>query len=126
MRRVRRGDAYREWLASFLPDPATAAARAWLQPVASPDRADGKLSHLDGLNLSRAWMLDGITTALRLDDPWRSALTAAAGMHAAAGLASVPGEHYAGRHWLGSYAVYLLTRRGYAGGPVRESSPHFE
>jgi hypothetical protein len=37
---------------------------------------------------------------------------AAAGAHAASGLAAVTGEHYAGGHWLGSFATYLTTRRG--------------
>jgi hypothetical protein len=112
MRRVRGGPAFADWLAAFLPEPGSAAARAWLVPVVSPDRADGKLSHLDGLNLSRAWMLEGIAGALPAADPWREPLARAAGEHAVAGLASVPAEHYSGAHWLGSYAVYLLTRRG--------------
>jgi hypothetical protein len=117
MRRVRRGDSYEEWLAGFLPAPATVLARGWLVPVESPDRSDGKLSHLDGLNLSRAWMLDGIAAALSAAHPWRAPLAHAAQLHAVAGLASVPSEHYSGKHWLGSFAVYLLTRRGLGGAP---------
>jgi hypothetical protein len=112
MRRVRGGVSYADWLAGFLPEPTTALARGWLVPVESPDRSDGKLSHLDGLNLSRAWMLEGIAAALAEAHPWRVPLARAAQQHAAAGLASVPAEHYSGMHWLGSYAVYLLTHRG--------------
>jgi len=112
MRRIRGPAAFAAWLRRFLPAPATAAARTWLTPVTSPDRADGKLAHLDGLNLSRAWMLEGIVSALPDRDPWRASLAAAARRHAAAGIASVPAEHYAGGHWLGSFATYLLTRRG--------------
>jgi hypothetical protein len=112
MRRVRAGRPFADWLERFLPEPAGAAARAWLSPVASPDRADGKLAHLDGLNLSRAWMLEGIARALPAGHPWRAPLAGAARRHAEAGLAAVPAEHYAGGHWLGSFAVYLLTRRG--------------
>ncbi len=115
MRRVRRGVSYAEWLAQFLPEPMSPLARAWLTPVVSPDRSDGKLSHLDGLNLSRAWMLEGITAALPGSHLWHAPLVRAAHEHAAAGLASVPAEHYSGMHWLGSYAVYLLTRRGLEG-----------
>ena len=72
--------------------------------VVSPDPRDGKFAHLDGLNLSRAWMLGGL--ARTLDNPQLGAL---AEMHAAAGLAAVTGEHYEGGHWLGTFAVYLLT-----------------
>jgi len=112
MRRVLHRTAFAEWVERFLPEPASDPARRWLTPVTSPDRADGKLAHLDGLNLSRAWMLDGIVSALADGHRWRAELSAAATCHAVAGLASVPAEHYAGSHWLGSFAVYLLTRRG--------------
>ena len=44
------------------------------KPVVSPDPSDPKLAHLDGLNLSRAWMLEGILSALPHDDPRRPAL----------------------------------------------------
>ena len=115
MRRVRRGDAFAAWLRRFLPDPAGEAARRWLAPVTSPDRADGKLAHLDGLNLSRAWMLEGIASALAEGDPARAPLAEAAGRHRAAGLAGAHSEHYAGSHWLASFAVYLLTLRGIRG-----------
>ena len=116
MRRVIEGPAYVTWLERFIPDPASPAARRWLTPVTSPDRADGKLSHLDGLNLSRAWMLEGTAGALPATHPWRAGLEDAARRHAEAGLSSVPTDHYAGAHWLGSFAVYLLTRRGQAVG----------
>jgi hypothetical protein len=76
------------------------------------DKTDGKLAHLDGLNLSRAWMLEGIASGLPANDPRRGALVATADAHAASGLAAVTGEHYAGGHWLGSFAAYLTTRRG--------------
>ena len=112
MRRAWEPARFVPWLEGFLSDPAGPTARAWLTPVTSPDRADGKLSHLDGLNLSRAWMLDGIVAALPRDHAWRARLGEAARAHAASGLQSVPSEHYAGAHWLGSFALYLLTRRG--------------
>jgi DUF2891 family protein len=112
MRRVLDRRAFAPWLERFLPEPGGPAARRWLTPVVSPDRADGKLSHLDGLNLSRAWMLEGIASALPASHRWRVPLIGAARRHAGAGLASVPSAHYAGAHWLGSFAVYLLTRRG--------------
>ena len=84
----------------------------WLPVAFSPDPSDPKLAHLDGLNLSRAWMLEGIISGLPPDDPRRVVLAAAAAAHAQAGLAAVTGEHYEGGHWLASFAVYLTTRRG--------------
>jgi hypothetical protein len=118
MRRVLNGDEFRKWLKDFLPQIPTitrqsdAASTEWLRPVVSPDPSDPKLAHLDGLNLSRAWMLEGIVSALALEDSRRDALSAAADEHRRAGLAAVTGAHYEGGHWLGSFAVYLTTRRG--------------
>jgi hypothetical protein len=68
--------------------------------------------HLDGLNLSRAWMLEGMATGLPEDDWRRPALLDAAARHRQAGLAAVTGEHYEGGHWLASFATYLVTGRG--------------
>jgi len=112
MRRVLSPDEFAKWLKEFLPQIPTSASANWLQPVVSPDPSDPKLAHLDGLNLSRAWMLEGIVSALPADDARRPALSAAADAHRRAGLAAVTGAHYEGGHWLGSFAVYLTTRRG--------------
>lgn len=111
MRRVLGPEQFAAWLDGWLPSLRDPAQRA-LQPVRCPDRSDGKLTHLDGLNLSRAWMLQGIVGGLPADDPRRPALLDMAAQHGAAGLAGVSGEHYAGAHWLGSFAVYLATGRG--------------
>jgi hypothetical protein len=89
----------------------------WLPVAIVTDRADGKLAHLDGLNLSRAWMLEGIAAGLPGEDPRRPALLAAAAAHRESGLAGVTGEHYAGGHWLGTFATYLVTGRGLPRGP---------
>jgi hypothetical protein len=45
-------------------------------------------------------------------DTRRGALTALAGRLQQAGLDSIKGEHYEGGHWLGSFAVYLVSGRG--------------
>ncbi|MBI4346116.1 MAG: DUF2891 domain-containing protein [Elusimicrobia bacterium] len=111
MRRVLPADRYAAWLKEFLPAIPEKDA-AWLEPAEATDRADPKLAHLDGLNLSRAWMLDGVASALPADDPRRPAVEAAARAHREAGLVAVTGEHYEGGHWLGSFATYLTTRRG--------------
>jgi hypothetical protein len=112
MRRVLSQEEFAKWLGEFMPQIPTTGNGDWLKPVISPDPSDPKLAHLDGLNLSRAWMLEGILSALPHDDPRRGALKAAADAHARAGLAAVTGAHYEGGHWLGSFAVYLTTRRG--------------
>jgi hypothetical protein len=109
MRRVLPSTEFAHWLGSFMPQ---ISETAWLQPVVSPDPSDPKLAHLDGLNLSRAWMLKGIAAALPKNDRRLSAIEAAAAAHTQAGLAAVTGEHYEGGHWLGSFAVYLVTSRG--------------
>jgi hypothetical protein len=109
MRRVLPAREFSAWLAAFLPRPG---APGWLVPAVSPDPSDPRLAHLDGLNLSRAWMLDGILAALPARDPRRPALQQARDAHARAGLAAVSGRHYEGGHWLGSFAAYLQTRRG--------------
>jgi hypothetical protein len=100
MRRVLSREEFSKWFAEFVPDISS------LRPVVSPDPGDPKFSHLDGLNLSRAWMLRGIAGAL--DDPRHARLISLSDEHAAAGLAAVTGEHYEGAHWLATFAVYLL------------------
>jgi hypothetical protein len=112
MRRVLSQREFAKWLGEFLPQIPAKATANWLPVAISPDPSDPKLAHLDGLNLSRAWMLEGIASALSPEDPRRNALSAAAEAHRRAGLAAVTGEHYEGGHWLGSFAVYLTTQRG--------------
>lgn len=109
MRRVLPARDFADWLAAFMP---TIGRDGWLVVGEVSDRADGKLAHIDGLNLSRAWMLDGIASALPAGDSRRQALLSTSQRHADAGLGGVSDEHYAGSHWLASFAVYLLTRRG--------------
>lgn len=115
MRRVLGSEEFAVWLQSFLPQISKAKNDEWLRPVVSPDPSDPKLAHLDGLNLSRAWMLEGIAEALLKNDKRVARIRSAAEAHKRAGLAAVTGEHYEGGHWLGSFAVYLVTRRGIAG-----------
>jgi hypothetical protein len=117
MRRVLDSESFASWLDRFLPGLGDEATRRWLTPVASPDRADGHLAHLDGLNLSRAWMLQEVAMQLPPSDSRRPFLEESSRAHGEAGLGAVTGEHYAGAHWLGTFAVYYLTRRGAAAPP---------
>jgi hypothetical protein len=105
VRRILPPAEFARWFTAFLP-------RVDLEPTRVADPADGKLYHLAGLNLSRAWMLEGIVSGLPGDDARRAPLIALAGGLCEAGLESIRGEHYEGGHWLGSFAVYLLSGRG--------------
>lgn len=105
MSRVMAGDRFRDWLAEFLPR----LGQSGLQPADVSDRTDPKIVHLDGLNLSRAWSLLIIANALE-DASLANKLRASADQHLAASLPFVTGDHYVGSHWLGSFAIYALTR----------------
>jgi len=106
VRRVLPPVEFAAWLGGFAPQSD------WLRPEVVTDPSDPRLAHLDGLNLSRAWMLEGTASDLPDGDPRIASLRASAAAHREAGLKSVTGEHYEGGHWLGSFAVYLTTRRG--------------
>ena len=117
MRRVLAPSAFAHWLGDFLPQlprgrSGSADLTSWLPPGVVTDRSDPKLAHIDGLNLSRAWMLEGIAHGLPPGDARITALLATAAKHAAAALPAVTGEHYEGGHWLGTFAVYLTTQAG--------------
>ncbi len=112
MRRVMSPAEFSGWLRRFLQQIPRSGHGDWLAPGVVTDRSDPKLAHLDGLNLSRAWMLLGIASGLPAADKRRASLEAAADKHAASALPAVTGEHYEGGHWLGSFAVYLLGGSG--------------
>jgi len=112
MRRVLPAAEFGSWLSAFLPRLPRDGSAGWLEPGIVTDPGDPKLAHLDGLNLSRAWMLEGIVSGLPARDPRIASLRATALVHRQKGLAAVTGEHYEGGHWLGTFAVYLVTGRG--------------
>jgi Protein of unknown function (DUF2891) len=105
VRRILPSSEFAQWLSAFLP-PVD------LEPTSVTDFTDGKLYHLAGLNLSRAWMLEGMVSKLPASDARRSQFTALAGRLRQAGLESIRSEHYEGGHWLGTFAVYLVSGRG--------------
>ena len=112
MRRVLSGVEFSAWLGAFLPQIPMDGSSDWLAPGVVLDASDGKLVHLDGVNLSRAWALEGIASALPEGDPRIAALQASAALHRETGIAAVSDEHYSGSHWLASFATYLTTQRG--------------
>jgi hypothetical protein len=109
MRRVLSPKDFAKWLKRFLPQLSGHKAFAFA-PAIVTDPTDPRLVHLDGLNLSRAWMLRGIAQGLPPSDARRAVLLKAAAVHETAGLARVTSGDYAGEHWLASFAVYLLTQ----------------
>jgi hypothetical protein len=112
MRRIMGKAEYATWLAVFMPAIPRDETGDWLPLAVVTDPTDGKLAHLDGLNISRAWMLEGMAAGLSSGDNRIPALLRAAAIHRSSGLAAVTGEHYEGGHWLGSFATYLQTSRG--------------
>ncbi|MBK7406143.1 MAG: DUF2891 domain-containing protein [Phycisphaerales bacterium] len=106
LRRIMPGDEFAAWLAAFL--PGLPAALGGFAPVRPLDAHDGRLAHLDGLSLSRAWMLRGVASALPAHDRARVALDACAATHLDSGLAGLAAGDYARTHWLGTFAMYAL------------------
>ena len=96
----------RRWLRRFLPGLEKGKPASLMTPPTVIDRSDGRLVHLDGLSLSRAWVLYMIADVF----PENRKVRLAAERHERAGLARVSSGDYAGEHWLASFAVYLLTR----------------
>jgi hypothetical protein len=110
MRRVLTPPEFSAWLDGFWPGLAHGELGGVGQPAQVSDLTDGRIVHLVGLNLSRAWTMRGIAAALPAADARRTLLLTAAARHADAGLAYVFSGHYEGEHWLASFAVHLLTQ----------------
>ncbi|MGX5666405.1 DUF2891 domain-containing protein [Rhizobium daejeonense] len=107
MRRLLPIEAFAGWFSRFLPRLAERRPATLFSPASVSDRSDGKIAHLDGLNLSRAWCFRSLAGALAVNDPRRTILQAAANRHLAASLPHVAGD-YMGEHWLASFAVLAL------------------
>ena len=106
MSRVLPEPEFAGWVAAFLPgieneDPATL-----FSPASVSDRSDGKIAHLDGLNLSRAWCWRKLAALLPADEA--SVAWATAERHLGSAMPHVSGD-YMGEHWLASFALLALT-----------------
>lgn len=112
MRRVLNKEDFATWLGDYFPELAAGKAGNLLQPVHISDPSDGHLIHLAGLNLTRAWTMAGVASALPENDPRRAVLQTSSEAHRKEGLAMVSSGHYEGEHWLASFAVYLFTGAG--------------
>ena len=107
MRRVLTKGEFQTWFGGFLPRLADREPATLFRPAVVSDPTDGKLAHLDGVNLSRAWCMRGLASTLDAGDPRRPVLEAAAEDHLSASLKAVEGD-YMGEHWLASFAILAL------------------
>ena len=106
MRRALPPPLFQAWFARFLPRVGQGEPATLFTPATVSDRADGKIAHLDGVNLSRAWCWRSIAGALP-EGPARDRALTAPAPHLAASLPHVAGD-YMGEHWLASFALLAL------------------
>ena len=107
MRRALPPGRFLPWLQRFLPRIATRKPASIFRPAVVSDRSDGKIAHLDGVNLSRAWCWRSLATTLGAADPRRGIALESAEQHLAASLPHVAGD-YMGEHWLATFALLAL------------------
>jgi len=107
MRRLMPAGDFLPWFDRFLPQIAESQPSTLFRTASVSDRTDGKIAHLDGLNLSRAWCWRSLAGALPEADARRPILVSAAAVHLDAALPHVAGD-YMGEHWLASFAVLAL------------------
>jgi hypothetical protein len=108
MRRVLSRAKFNKWFSTFLPALASHGYPSLLEPARVTDRGDPKLVHLDGLNLSRAWCMQGIAGALPAYHPGKKMLREAARRHLSATLPHIASGNYEGEHWLATFVVLAL------------------
>jgi Protein of unknown function (DUF2891) len=107
MRRALPAEEFATWFTRFLPRLERQEPRALFEPVAVSDRSDGRIAHLDGLNLSRAWCWDSLAASLAPTDPRHAVMRAAAVRHLEASLPHVAGD-YMGEHWLATFVLLAI------------------
>lgn len=106
MQRVLGGE-FADWFARFLPDLAAGAPATLFIPATVSDRSDGKIAHLDGLNLSRAWCWRELAAALGNGNPLQVRARDTALRHLDAAMPHIAGD-YMGEHWLASFALLAM------------------
>jgi hypothetical protein len=107
MSRVLSSGDFTAWFGTFLPDVASRSPATLFTPAHVSDRSDGKIAHLDGLNLSRAWCWKIIATALGPEHPVDAIARETAAAHIAASLPHIA-DDYMGTHWLATFALLAL------------------
>ena len=109
MRRIVSRTEFARWFRRFLPDIAMGRPTNLLKPAMVSDRTDPKIVHLDGLNLSRAWCMREIASALPRGAAERRVLARSARLHAEDAVKNVASGNYEGEHWLATFAAYMLS-----------------
>jgi hypothetical protein len=112
LRRVLPREEFSRWLDEYLPALRAGDLGAWSRAAEVSDLSDPRIVHLVGLNLTRAWTMQGLLSALDAADPRRATLEKAMQLHATAGLKQVFSGHYEGEHWLATFAIYHLSKAG--------------
>jgi hypothetical protein len=107
MRCVLPKNEFADWFTRFLPNLESQTPAKLFRPVTVSDRSDGRIAHLDGLNLTRAWCWNNLASALRESDPRVPIMHDTAARHRSASLPYVAGD-YMGEHWLATFAVLAL------------------
>jgi hypothetical protein len=107
MRRILSARDFQRWFAAFLPRLAKREPKTLFKPAFVSDRKDGRIVHLDGVNLSRAWCWRTIAASRPPRDPLHKIATKAADEHLAASLPQITGD-YMGEHWLATFALLVL------------------
>ena len=110
LRRLWPPERFRFWFDRFLPRLAAGEPAALFGPARATDRSDGKIAHLDGLNLSRAWCFRALAQTLAPSDPRRRVLELGAEAHLEAAWPHLRGD-YMGEHWLATFALLALDER---------------
>jgi hypothetical protein len=105
MARILSKDEYTKWMDGFLPGLRYGEPKILFEPATVTDRTDGKLVHLDGLNLSRAWCFSRIAVFFPEE---KEILKGAARKHLEVTLPNIASGDYAGEHWLASFAIYAM------------------
>jgi hypothetical protein len=111
MRRVMTQEEFGPWFNGFLPHLERQEPTSIFEPAAVSDRTDGRIVHLDGLNLSRSWCWSNLASSLPASDSRRRVMIDAADRHLQASLHHIS-DHYMGAHWLATFATLALEAQG--------------
>ncbi len=111
MRRSLDDNLFSPWFDKFLPRLSRGEPATLFTPATVSDRTDGKIAHLDGLNLSRAWCWRQLASDWRHDDPRGELVLEAVSRHLNASMPHVAGD-YMGEHWLATFALLVLSGNG--------------
>lgn len=97
---------FEDWLSAYY------SKRSWARVLEMPlvsDRTDYQITHLDGLMLTRSWVLKHISDVLPNGHPNKAPLKARSAAFLSMALSTIDQGNYGGEHWLASFAVYALS-----------------